>query len=729
MAGKISDVKVGLPSRKMSLHRKDTPSSFTLNFGEVSPLCCFEMDGKTKIRGSVASIVRMPPLPRPVFGELAYKQYARFVPMKEVFRNFENLRGARSLTTQFGTFTPSAVPYITVRALSGLLLSNFCKFNIYVSDKAPISALGGYNESQTFDDLKLLNSYNSGDLTPFITKFNAYYNTSLSLSGVWYGAQDEHLDDSTAINFDNCDFFVSQNTETGATKTVVFCFRLTRLGRVLKRIFDTLQYGFDLDNDRKVSILPLIAFYKAYFDLFVPANTATGNRNYTDTNAFRLSDFVCEHDIQNVVADSTSGGLFNSLLTDLSNCFYYQDPDFITSAIASPSIAPATAPRLSSPISLGDANRSAGSMPNQLPLILRGAATTSVQSGWADAWNIKLLLRLLPYVNKDTIIGGRLRQLIKARFGYDIETLEGVSYTAGKFDLPIDISAITNASDTQVADNGSPLGWQGGVGVGYNKRDTKGNLEALHFNFKADEPGYFFILGVIVPKCGFFQGLAPYLSNGTDGRFSIYDSAFDSLGFDIVTKDILVGTRYARIAPFKGSGSRPSFEALNLGNTGFGYVPRYFRYKTQPLGIKGGDLVRAPYRKLYSAYYLDKLISTDIDSVELDYTEPTESGQVGSYDLTIYNNTKSIPTATPDLRRIGFDEWLENLNRIFYQSGLKEKSNVPVNTSASWINQFGVDDNFICDNLIKASYFDHSKPSSESFETDGEGVSFAIDHA
>lgn len=716
MAGKLSDVKVGLPSRKMSMHKKDTPSSLTLNFGEVAPLCCFEMDGKTKIRGNVASIVRMPPLPRPVFGELTYKQYARFVPIKDVFRNFQNLRGGRSLTTQFGTFTPSSVPYITVGNLSALLLSKFCKYSVYASNTNPSVNSDSVHDTLLVKDLRLI---------PYVqvSEDEEYPEDNYIFDTVVQSVRDrlgiEILDSNSTglLTFENCDFIVygsGVSSYDDETYYGYLCFRLTRLGKVLYRILNGLQYTFDLDSSKKVSILPLLAFYKAYFDLFVPANTAMSHRNYTDSNAFRLSDYICEHDIQNISgSDLTVRNLFNSFLDDLSKCFYYQDPDYITSMISKPSISGATEPYLSNSESLGMQGDSAHALQNQQPVI-------PYSGGNLSALNVKLLLRLLPYVNKDTIIGGRLRQLIKSRFGYDVETLDGVSYTAGKFDLPIDISAISNMSDTAVAGtgDGSQLGWQGGQGVGYNKRDDKGKLESLHFNFKTDDYGFFIILVCIVPKCGFFQGLAPYLSHGTAGKFSIYDPAFDSLGFDLLTKDILFGRRTIN-HPAITIGGITGFAKIDLGATAFGYSPRNLDYKIQPLGIKSGDLVRQWSQKEYAPYYLDKFITPDTLSSSIN------GGHL--YDVTVVNNVKNLPTATPELRRIGYDDWLENLNRIFYASGLRNSIDSVVSTDFQ--GYFGVDDNFICDNLVKASYFDHSKPSSESFETDGEGVSFAIDHA
>lgn len=734
MAGKLSDVKVGMPSRSMSLHKKDTPSSTTLNFGEVAPLACFFMDGNTKIRGNVGTIVRMPPLPRPVFGELMMKQYARFVPIKEVYRNFENFRGARSLTTQFGTFTPSVLPYVSVQGISRILLDRYCYFDLYHSDQDPQPVSDADGDKQLIYGLKYQSEYQS----QLVRQFNNLYGTSLSNSTHW--ATNRRSNNVSPITMENCDFFLTTNTQTGSVGSNVFVFRLTRLGKVLYRILRGFQYGFDIDNTKPVSFLPLFAFYKAYFDLFVPANTASGNRNYTDTNCFRLCDYICEHDIQNLYStDTTANSLLISFLKDLSECFYYQDPDFITSAIASPSISPATSTNRNKDILMPTNYQDSHTDPLSLSQITFSKSngipriySSSVQE--VTSYSLKLLLRLLPYINKDTVIGGRLRQLIKSRFGYDAETLEGISYTAGKFDLPIEISALTNSADTAVAGttDGKQLGWQGGQGVGYNKRTDKGKLESLHFDFstKKTEPGFFMILCVVVPKAGFFQGIAPYLSHGMTGRFSCFDPAFDSLGFDLLTKDVLVGSRTTRIAPVTSSGVT-TFAPKDLGKIAFGFVPRYFDYKTQPLAIKSGDIVRQWAKKIYSAYYVDKLISTDDDSLEVTYHDPSEGGdRADTYDVVVYDNIKDLPTATPELRRIGYDQWLENFNRIFYQTGLYGRSQQHSELATpEFDSAFGIDDNFICDNFINVDYFDHSKPSSESFETDGEGVSFSIDHA
>lgn len=722
MAQKISDVNVGLPSRKWNEHPINHTSSTTLNFGEVACITSRWMDGKSKIKGSIPSLVRMSPLPLPTFGELQYKTYARFVPMRDIFRNWENLRGARSLTTQFGTFTPTAVPYCTVSEFSAIILKYFCKLNIYYnSDSSEYVYSGSSSGSEYLDahDQALVNPISSPGLANgIISDFNTYWGTDVSTS---------IIDAIVKVTPSSADFVLGLSSAqmTGSRSGgALLCFRLTRLGKILYRNFVSLGYKFDLRNFRKVNVLKLFAFYKGYWDLFIPANTANSQRNFTDSYCFRLCDYICEHDVKNVVTDNGTSNLFVLFLRDeFSQVFYYQKPDFITSMVASPSISPATTPGVSPSSGLGDKqfNSSAGTNAENLLPSLRSDLTNSVAPPYTpSAWNIKLLLRLLPYINKDTVIGGRLRELIKSRYGYDPETLEGYSYSAGKFTLNIGISAITSQADTyQESNSGSTglvMGQQGGVGVGYTQKDKKGRDICLHVDFMADQPGYMMFYAVIIPKAGFCQGISPDLKIGVDGRFSIYDSAFDSLGFDLYTKDLLLGENLVDAAPDSSSGT---FSPLNFGSLAFGYSPRYFDVKNQAHDIVSGDLYRLPYRGQYSPYYMSKLITGN-------YLESSVKAP-DVYDVTIVGNRHLIPTATPQLREIGFSQWLENFNRIFYQMSLVGPHDHNLHDELTRV--FGVDDNFVVHNEVNLSYFDHSKPSSDSFETDGEGPSLHTSHA
>lgn len=716
--GKIPDIKVGLPFRSMTRHKKSFNSDLTLNFGQVSALGVVEMDGKTKLKGSLRSLVRMTPLPVPTFGQLSYKTYARFVPIKDIFRNYENLRGGRSLTTQFGTFTPTQVPTIKISELTKMLLEGFCKYNVYYASTTGSSDdfYGNLGNVKARVTLSFNTSYLGNEFGLSLDpEINMYYP-----SGSY--SEDEGIYDvdttATFINPENADFVYSHYTENADSEfneVSVYCFRLTKRGKILARILSSLGIKFDLHNTREISILPILAFYKGYFDLFVPKNNLSSPRNYTDSWCFRLSDYICEHDVKNVVSVSDTKLMFGNLLADMADCYYYQDPDFITGMIAKPSISPNTAPDLSDSASLALESVVAGSPQNQQPRIPYAGNNIS-------ALNIKLLLRLLPYVNKDTVIGGDLRRLIKSRFGYDVETLEGATYTAGTFDLPINISAVTaNAATFEDANNpATVLGQQGGMGVSANDGNS-----CLHVDFKAKEPGYMVFYCVIIPKASFFQGIDPMFNHGVKGRFSIYDPAFDSLGFDLFSKDILLAdvrsdNIYTFINEDGSSTRRPDDRSL----LPFGFIPRYMDYKVNAMNVKSGDLIRRFSLPKFAGWYLDKLITPNVSKS----TPVNDSTQRNTF-VYDFDRNDSLPVANPELRSIGKLLWFENFDRIFYLGGLR---NPEVNSDGNvgpWEDFFGYDDNFIIDNVLSLEYYDHSKPSSESFETDGEGKYISVSHA
>lgn len=721
----ISDIKVGVPGRGMTRHKMKFNAHTTLGFGQVVPASPFiEMLGDSKISGVSGSVVRMDAMPAPTFGDIEFKNYARFIPITDVFRNYPNLKTARSITTQFGQFIPTSVPYFLTANLSKLILSNYCCYCIYQNGfgGATSDYSAGSNDNKgAYVNFKGVRSvtYGSSAFSSLRTNFIDKYGVQLGTTPSKY---------SVNLNFDNADFIqmlpYSDITSGTAGKDAFFVFRLSKDGQLLYKILTSLGWKFDLSSTRKISILPFLAWYKGWFELFAPANLQSSANNYTDTNAFRLSDYCCEHDVKNVQADSSASSLFLSFLEDLTGCYYYRNPDFITSMVSSPSISPATTPGLSSPTSLvmDRSNVVSGSLSNSQPT-LRSDTGINLTIGTTSAWNVKLLLRLLPYINKDTVLGGRVRQLLKSRFNIDADTLEGETYSCGKHSLSIDINTVVSQSDT--GNTGALLGEYGGFGVGAsNDKD----YFSFKYKSKKKEPGYLMTYCCIVPSAGFFQGVNPALSHGTDGRFSFYDPAFDSLGFSLFMKDVFMGQKLVNSAPVT-YGTVDVFPSQDLSQVAFGFNPRDLERKVSIGDSVNGDYLRLMYRDRLGSMILAREVA---DNNVLSFlTEKESESDPDTYDLTVLDRTQIIPTATPQLRSVGLLTWLEHYNKIFYQDvDFADLDGSYFNVS-EFDRTFGAKDPFYVSTRFNIDYFSHMKPVSESFETlgDGETPGMDVSHA
>ena len=144
-----------------------------------------------------------------------------------------------------------------------------------------------------------------------------------------------YLEDKTMI-----DNKVKQDTNTSIVIAVSFNQYGRNLFTILKHLginvngFNTQESG--LETRRYVSLLPLFAFYKAYFDIFMP----TRDIQWSSTNAHRILDFLNQSgkeisDLYNDYSGSSyvSGKTFTSFLYDVASSYASVDPNYITQAI------------------------------------------------------------------------------------------------------------------------------------------------------------------------------------------------------------------------------------------------------------------------------------------------------------------------------------------------------------------------------------------------------------
>lgn len=728
------NVKASRPSRSMVKHPNLQNISTTLGFGEVTSLGFVEMQANSKVKGKIKSLIRTATMPVPTFGTISYKTYARFIPTKDIYRNNENLKGELPITTQFGTFIPKNQPYINSNWLSVYLLK-YCRFAIYKATGEQQADKN--NQEVTLNDCEEFSSKNMSLVHPLVLKLIddrisegiPNYKNPLAEDNEDY-SQGLNLARDEKITPQNCDFtLVRTNTDAITTKygdwpategnAYIFCFRLTKKGKTLYRILTSLGWKFSLRNSEKINILPLMAYYKGYFELFEPKNTATGANVYTNTACFRLSDYICEHDVQQVIAFSQSGNhkepmiqtiLFENMLEEIAQSYYYNEPNLITAHIATPSVGTQNAELNTTWDTLRTLN-TIKQKPNETPNF-NGASYYLI-----TAPSIKLLMKMYVISNKHSVIGGNLRKLIQALYGYDPETIEGIVYDCGRNSYDLDITMIPSQADTLTENGGAQLGEIGGLATGRSTEDNKG---MLMYKCKADTDGYLMFYSVIVPNCSFFQGLDPRLKHGTDGKYSLYNEDFDSIGLEINTKSILLGERTNEIPQIRIDGDVIGNENRQE-ETAFGFIPRFMSYKMLIGDIVNGDLRRNQYKEQLRAYYLGKELSIPSVNGEL-------NAENNKWKITL-RTPNDVPITTPELRAVGKYNWLENFNKIFYN--YNEEITAPLgNGLDSWEETYGYDDAFIIHNENEYDKFDHMKPTTESFETDGENSeSIDVEHA
>lgn len=476
---------------------------------------------------------------------------------------------------------------------------------------------------------------------------------------------------------------VKQDTNTSIVVAVSFNQYGRNLLTILKHLGINVN-GFNtqeaVEETRKyVSLMPLLAFYKAYFDIFMP----TRDIQWSSTNAHRILDFLNQSgkeisDLYNDYAPSSyvSGKTFTSFLFDVASSYASVDPNYITQAVDN------TTPTSSESSVVTDymSGTEAESNPNS---VLPAQYDTSTSSNVISRVGLQLLTRLSKFVNTNTVIGRNVNAFLKAHFGA-IGTSENSQY-AGSSDVPINLGDVIVTANTELSQPGDFSG------VGFGSGD-------YNFSYKANEFGYFIVLASIIPVSNYVQG--EHYDNSITERFEFPTPEFDALGYDYLDSREIVPVPMALPYGYKGNSDGTSLPV----HTHFGYSPRYTGYKVHPSVYSGSFQIRS-LRNSYLGFTLDNYITQDYVS-QKDKTYSIE----GPVDLTCGTRWRFVNKYP----------MFSNYERIFYNQRVNPYLTLNSLKSAGLSqNVLAVpyEDNFVAYFDVKCSLIDHLKSISNSYDT------------
>lgn len=509
-----------------------------------------------------------------------------------------------------------------------------------------------------------------------------------------------------AISIDNCDYYyIIGNDVLSATNVydddsashsvnmrddnkLVVCMKATAFGRrilkVLTGLYNTDNFSkyipdypvnsdFSVSQHEVISLTPLFAYYKHWFDIYNPAREHT----WFDTNAFKL--IHCFYDLpvplhkwftevdDNSIFDPTSiynyFRLANSLkpvrkawfdfFVDLAQCVYVLPVDNITVATPTP-VGNIQTDINSMHLAFGATGEPTESL-DPAPFTVSanvssstpygdGADTDLQQSG---GLGVQMLLRLYNWSNKNSVICQNLRGYLK-KYGIVLpkdNILDRNSYYA-QID---DIFSTAETSD-------GFLGQYAGKGIGsgmvsVSLKDTK-------------DYGFLIQTLCISPHSGYVQANALYPIT----RMEHYQPEYDSLGMEAMSMRQVQGRDYNLSAP---SGSRL-----------FGFRPRFFDLKVKN-NVANGYFANRGSMVQYLPYSLDRIFA--VPDINTSVSE-----------LTF--NKGYYPLANEDIRKVGLVEQLGEYDRIF-------------------VDNTGMVDNFIFNILQEYKVWSSFKPVSDSFDT------------
>lgn len=697
MSIKIGAISLGRASKKYT-HDMSFDNNTTMGFGFMQPLCSQLMYKGDKISLSAKQLVRLAPMPVPSFARIKAINRAFFVPMSDVFPAWDALLAHQTVSTSVKSYIPQKLPRISNRFLAIWLIGCYGYYGLFAQSET--TAVGVQTNQ--------IQRYPVHDATFKVTQKIA------SIVGKPQGVMSTGfqsdvtgtVDDNVTI--DGCDFLIVGDTKHfnasgDPTDFDIVAVKLNDDGKRIYTILRGLGYSLDLADDNLISAVPIMAFYKAWFDHYAPKRYL----NWSSTPMYQLINYVYENGDSgarpasnlNMTLDYTVSAKFTDalkVLSSLAECWFTESDDFYSVHTTQPynnaSIADVNLPQptVNSSVDLAVTDTVKQNALGSLPFIKASgldANNTMTQIAFDT------LKRLSRFVSKNSIIGTKIDDYLKTHFGFDASSdFFKDSFDLGSWVTNCDINDVFSSADTASGsgDNatGDFLGSYAGKGIGF--ADGK-------INYEASACGYFFIMSSIVPKSGYFQGddLSLY---GVD-RYTLPSPEFDALGYEL--------TPVAGLVDYNGEFDKRATSYADATDQAFGYIPRFSGYKVKK-NIVNGDMALRSTRDSLSPYHLNRIITKTLHTVSV-------------ADGAQYLNTESfvVPTASVAWRYPTRYDYLGNFNRIFYNEGKMSGSPIgDVIADSTTVK----DDNFIVQTVFDVRLTNCLKPISMSYDTYDDSV-------
>lgn len=674
------DIKLGFSSKRYT-HRLNRDTNTTFPFGVTQPIFHQFMLPNSDISVSAKQLVRLAPLVVPSFARLGLNTVTRFVPMIDICPNFDALlsqHAFRSTGQNPSMYIPKTLPYTCSATLVmwALMHSNV---TVYLSTGSDYKSK--YTAVPTETDV---NNDNIALSTLFKGGFKTFRSGVPKLTSDNYRVPALHGEDiyRPVVTVENADYIVA-TPKVGST-TTYYCFKFPNLIKNFRNICVGLGYSFDLDDYNKVSILPLFAYYKAWFDTYGLDRTY----NWVDTPCFKLIHFASS----NSLSFDLTGSSYNVFGSDT----YDLDQFFLTLCFC----------YYSSPLDIASIHRDKLQNVTVNPLTYVDASTTQSVPGdvhQEDRFNdpsitefplsqvsLRALSALSRYINKSSIIGNSVSNWIRNKFGSSVvNQIFNETNVVDKSFMPLQINDVFSTSDTaQVVDgvkSGEHLGSYAGKGIGYGD---------FGFKYHSVCHGYIITLGSISADTGYYQGNDPTLF--ALDAYQLPCADFDALGMEITPRSAFIDHNAISV--------RESSPLSDITDSSFGYLPRYSMFKISKNCVNG-DMSRRGTLDDMSPYYLDRQLTTNsLVTLKPNYWK-------------FYHNP--IPGSSYDWRFLARYPFLGNFDRIFVNERYIDNKGAlsPLSVDSAQQNLLCTDDSYIGQFIFDVNVSNVLKPLSMSFDT------------
>lgn len=660
-------------------HNRDYHIDTTSDFGSFQP-CMLEFlsPDDTLSVDDFRQLVRNGVMPAPTFGDIKCINDFSFVPVRDVFPAFDALVSGQHVNTSQRNYIPSSMPSISsLDLVVTLCCSEYSKVSVFINEAGKLKALNP--NDGVYGDIKNTLQSAVNDLFSATNRVSAKFPSAVFANIVYESGSFGSSDFANPLS---SDFVLRGNKYT-------VCVRLNNAGKRLYKIFKGLGYSLDPLNTNRVSVLPIFAFYKAWYDKYFPARMS----NWQSTDCFRLIDLIYSYgyvDFLNFV----NAQYWKGFVSSLSDCWYTYETDFVSANIDNPASNV-----------VGDVNipnttmTSASAYSNGVMSPSSGQPYVWASNGLVTSAQLQILARLTRFVNKNSIIGGRIYDYLKVHFGQDtIDAMFRQSNFLGSFVTDVKLDDTYSQADTLNLSSGTgqALGSRAGLGSGFS-----------NFSLKYDAPCHGFVVGMsaIYANSSFCQGDDPIIYMLK--RFEIPTAELDALGYELTPKAVIYDN---------GGYADSTRDALY--QTSFGYVPTYSKLKYKR-NILNGDMAKRSTRDSFLGFHLDRFV--------IEKSPIFKKEQDGSF--SVQSDVKySVPQAGDAWRYILKYPHLSYFNRIFLNSGSLNGgvySTVGYSDSQSkTIYDYMVsydkgnnDDNFTIQCSVNVTLWNKLKPLAISFDT------------
>lgn len=782
--GKVRIPKSGYKRSKFNWSH-DVNTTFA--WGEIQPTQCKMLIPGSKTTMSTQSLIRLAPMVVPTFGRVKYKTYNQFVSMAEIMPNFDAMMAQEPVSTSYGTQVPKEVPTVALGVMSSWVLHG-CRATLYFGRKgtaaddydvvystyyrqtptavnstwntafsalqtakpglfqfssdpfnsAANGILPNIDESVTIN-LGMINTTTFGqvfaaDKATTVMGIKTYQDMCPVDPGYVPGGVNPVpvKDYQKEVTFDSADYILEGNyTPSGSQEELYFALavELSDFGKRLRKVIQGCGYQIDFTSTSRVSILPLIAQYKAYFDIFGLELFKSWETTYCSKmikwieNDFRtvMDENFLRSSKENCADANTNNAKLGLafMLCEVGNEFYTDDIDYVSAHIDALSISPQVNTEGFLSVrgdgstlydelnidSLAQKNAQNGIWSSQTEndTLGRGPGINDESLGalnFIDAVHhtqvdAEMLKRLYKWTNRNTILGRRIAELLRAQ-GLGKYVDECKSNYIGSTDTLVTISDVVSTAATE----GAALGEYGGKGLQYTEGKT--------LVFENDSYGYWVTLATVVPEAGYTQGLDPTLT--AIDKMNLYNPDFDAVGMEATPKENIVATNY-----IVGDATGPKDT--------FGFVPRYSKFKVAQ-NLTNGDFNRRSLRNTYMPYTLDKQINcNDYDVVAETITDSQTDYKTKTIKINKSYRTMQLPIAGNVWRYPTKYNWLGNFDRIFLRNGVKDDDEgapvidfVKEDEVVGWRDYN--DDNFLSHSIYEVNSYAPMKPIVESYGLD-----------